>query len=36
MRHALYEILEASKVTAELWDNGEYKPREIWVEDYCA
>jgi dynein heavy chain len=36
MRETLQENVEMAKNTSELWDTGGDKPREIWVEDYCA
>lgn len=36
MRSTLYEILCDAKVTAETWDTGTDKPREEWINDYCA
>ena len=34
MRETLEMILEKAKGTADVWDGD--KPREEWVEDYCA
>lgn len=36
MRETLEEVLESAKTTSEQWDAGGDKPRELWVEDYCA
>lgn len=36
MRLTLYEVLEQSKITAEFWDNPEFKARDDWCADYPA
>jgi len=34
MKETLQDIVEGAKQTSELWDSE--KPREDWVEGYCA
>lgn len=36
MRTTLYDILADAKITSETWDTGTDKPREYWINDYCA
>lgn len=36
MRQSLYDILADAKSTSDTWDNGTDKPREDWIQDYCA
>lgn len=35
MNKTLMDVLETSKSTADMWEL-DGKPRQIWLEDYCA